>query len=99
MVESLIYALGAVAVVSVISLIGAFTLSINEKTLDRILRVVISFAAGTILGVVFFDLLPEAVELVHKSVTYLVVAGGFMVFFVLERTIYWFHGHWHVRGP
>jgi len=98
MVESLVYALGAVAVVSVVSLVGAFTISIDEKTLDRILRVVISFAAGTILGVAYFDLLPEATELVHESVRYIVIAGGFMAFFVLERTIYWFHGHGHARG-
>lgn len=98
MVESLLYALSAVAAVSVISLIGAFTISIDEKTLDRILGIVISFAAGTILGVAYFDLLPEATELVHESVRYLVVAGGFMSFFVLERTVYWFHGHGHVHG-
>lgn len=98
MFESLVYALVAVTVVSLLSLIGAFTISIDEKTLDRILRVVISFAAGTILGVAYFDLLPEATELVHESVRYLVVAGGFMAFFVLERTIYWFHGHGHLHG-
>jgi len=98
LVESLIYALGAVAAVSVLSLIGAFAISIDEKTLDRILSVVISFAAGTILGVVYFDLLAEATELVHESVRYLVIAGRFMAFFVLERTIHWFHGHGHVRG-
>jgi len=65
LVESLVYALGAVTALSLLSLIGAFTISIDEKTLDRILSVVISFAAGTILGVAYFDLLPEATELVH----------------------------------
>jgi len=98
LVESLVYALGAVMAISVISLIGAFTISLDEKTLDRILSVVISFSAGTILGVAYFDLLPEATALVDESIRYLVVAGGFMAFFVLERTIYWFHGHGHIRG-
>ena len=86
-------------VVSLISLVGAFTIALDEKTLDRILSVVISFSAGTILGVAYFDLLPEATALVDASVRYLVVVGGFMAFFVLERTIYWFHGHGHVHGP
>lgn len=98
MVESLVYALGAVMAISVISLLGAFTISLDEKTLDRILSVVISFSAGTILGVAYFDLLPEATELVDESIRYVVVAGGFMAFFVLERTIYWFHGHGHLHG-
>lgn len=88
----------SVAVVSLLSLVGIFAISMRENTLDKILFVLLSFSAGTILGTAYFDLLPEAVELFGEgqlgaAVTY--VTLGFLAFFFLERFIYWYHGHVH----
>lgn len=92
--DSLIYSLLAVTAVSLLSLIGIFAISLNEKKLDNILLILVSFAAGSILGAVYFDLLPEALELVEESVMFIYIALGFVGFF-LERFIYWYHGHAH----
>jgi zinc and cadmium transporter len=81
--------------VSLFSLSGIYALSLSEKTLHRILFIIISFSAGSIMGTVFFDLLPEAIELVNGEFVYIYVAFGFVLFFFLERFIYWYHGHGH----
>jgi len=52
----------AVAIVSLISLIGILTLGIKIAHLKKILIYVIAFSAGTMMGDVFFHLLPESVE-------------------------------------
>ena len=57
----------ATFIVSLFSLIGISALSLNEKTLHRILFVLVAFSAGSILGAAYFDLLPEAIELVEES--------------------------------
>jgi zinc and cadmium transporter len=86
----------AVALISLLSLVGVVAISLREATLDRVLFVLLSFSAGTILGTAFLDLLPEAVEVSgHLSLTALYLTLGFAGFFFLERFVYWFHGHVH----
>jgi len=87
----------ATLVVSMFSLSGIFALSLSEKTLHSILFFLVAFSAGTILGASLFDLLPEAIELLDESVVFVYVAVGYVAFFVLERFIYWYHGHGHHR--
>ncbi|MFA6097535.1 MAG: ZIP family metal transporter [Candidatus Paceibacterota bacterium] len=87
-----IYAIIAVSAVSVISLIGIFTLFVNDKTLNSIIPTMVSFAAGSLLGAAFFDVLPEAVETGGTGVfSYVLI--GMLIFFVLERYIHWHHCH------
>jgi len=93
--ESLLYSLTAVTIVSVTSLVGVFAISLDEKALDRILFMLMGFSAGSILGAAYFDLLPEAMELIGGAVGFLYLATGFVTFFFLERFIYWYHGHAH----
>jgi zinc and cadmium transporter len=82
--SNLLYAIASVAVVSVLSLVGILAISLKEVTLDRILLILLSFSAGSILGTAYLDLLPEAMELFGESqlptaVAYLVL--GFLGFF------------------
>jgi len=96
--SGLVYAILAVAVVSFLSLIGVFVISLKETTLDKILFVLLSFSAGSILGAAYLDLLPEAVEFVGEeqlSIVVIYVTLGFLGFFFLERFLYWYHGHVH----
>jgi len=96
--SELLNAVMAVGVVSLLSLIGIFAISLRKTTLDGILFFLLSFSAGSILGVAFLDLLPEAIELfgIEKiSVMIFYVTFGFLSFFFLERFVYWFHGHFH----
>jgi zinc transporter ZupT len=62
---------------------------------DR-LHLVLGFSAGAVLGVAFFDLIPEAAELMEKagSIAFAlaIVAIGFVAYMILDRTIAP-HGH------
>lgn len=95
MVSNQLTILLATGLVSLFSLSGIFALSLREDTLHRILFFLVAFSAGSILGASIFDLLPEAVELVDEEVVFIYIAMGFVAFFVLERFIYWYHGHGH----
>ena len=57
-----------------------------------------SFTAGVLLAVCFFDILPEAFKIISEnnlSITPFTIAivGGFIAFHVLEKTILIHHGH------
>ena len=93
--SSLINIIVATVVTSLFSLVGIYTLSLKEKTLDKILLVLVAFSAGSILGASYLDLLPEAIELVEESLVFLYITLGFILFFFLERFLYWYHGHPH----
>jgi len=93
--ESLFYSLLAVTVVSAISLIGIWAMALDERLLDRVLLLVIGFSTGSILGAAYFDLLPEALELVEGPAGFAYLTLGFVGFFFLGRFIHWYHGHAH----
>jgi zinc and cadmium transporter len=88
------YTLLSVILVSLVSLIGIFTLSIKIERLKKILIYLISFSAGALLGDVFIHLLPEIVEENGFEIsTSLGVLGGIAIFFVVEKIIHWRHCH------
>ncbi|MBU1000169.1 ZIP family metal transporter [Patescibacteria group bacterium] len=78
---------------SVVSLIGGILLLVKEKFAIKISHFLTSFAAGTMLGAAFFDLLPEAQKVGEdKADVFLWTLVGILVFFLLERFIH-HHGH------
>ena len=89
MVYELIYTILSVLVVSLISLIGIFTLSLKKEFLNKITLLLVGFAAGTLLGVVFLDLIQE-IEFESGPLFILI---GIILFFVIERFIHWHHCH------
>lgn len=78
---------------SVVSLIGGVVLLFKEKLVLKASHFFASFAAGTLLGAAFFDLLPEASEERGDTNIFLWTLIGILVFFLLERFIHWFHHH------
>ena len=88
---------------SVFSLIGGVFLLIKEKKTLKYSHFLSAFAAGTLLGTVFFDLFPEAVsesetiagETSFEANIFLWSLIGFLVFFLIERFIHWYHHHQH----
>jgi zinc and cadmium transporter len=91
---------------SVFSLIGGILLLYKEKTMLKYSHFLAAFAAGTLLGTVFFDLLPEAINEAEQVSSKLGITIniffwtllGFLSFFLLERFIHWFHHHQHDYG-
>lgn len=89
-----LYSLGSVFIVSLISLIGLFSIPINEKRLKDILIYFISFSAGALLGDTFIHLLPEAVY--DNGLTLpisLYILSGIGASFLMEKIICWRHCH------
>ena len=78
---------------SILSLIGGIILLLRKKSILNVAHLLISFAAGTLLGTAFFDLLPEAVGMTESSNVFLFTLGGILFFFILERFVHWFHSH------
>ncbi len=83
---------------SVASLIGGIFLLFNKKLVEKVSHLLISFAAGTLLGTAFFDLIPEALEESTPDVVMVSTLFGFLFFFILERFIHWIHHHPHAEG-
>ena len=88
------YTLISVILVSLISLIGVFTLSMDQKKLYRWLLLVVSFSAGTLLGDAFIHLIPESYDSnLESAFVSVYILAGILLFFVLEKAIHWRHCH------
>ena len=89
----LVWILSATAVVSLISLVGVLTIGVKSNVFDKILILLVAFAAGGLIGGAFLHLLPEAVEQCSCEIVFLYALIGFSVFFLMERYLYWRHCH------
>lgn len=79
---------------SIASLVGGLLLVSKEKLAIRISHFLAALAGGVFLGTVFFDLLPEAAEAAGENINIFPwVLAGIVGFFLLERSIHWFHHH------
>lgn len=84
--------------ISAISFVGALTLLLKERILNKILVWLVAFSAGALIGSAFLHLIPEAVKEVgfeEKAVfkIFLYLIFGFCIFYVLEEFIGWHHHH------
>ncbi len=77
---------------SIVSLTGGILLLFKKTIALQLSDYLSAFAAGTLLGTAFFDLLPEALRGgvdVGLVMTWTLV--GILIFFLLQRSIHWFH--------
>ena len=93
MSEVYLYTLASVLIVSAISLVGVFTLGINERWLKRALNYLIGFSAGALLGDVFIHVIPELSEVGFTPRIGMYFVAGIILFFLLEKYILWHHNH------
>jgi zinc and cadmium transporter len=92
--QAWLYTLISVLLISLVSFVGVFTLTLKLQTLKKILLLFVSFSAGTLLGGVFFQLIPEAIETQGiTSVVSFSIIFGIIFFFILEKIICWRHCH------
>lgn len=89
-----VLAIGSVLLVSLVSLAGAFTLSLGRARLERVMFLLVSFAVGAMLSGALLHLIPRAYEQLEDGalIGALVLAGVFG-FFVLEKFLHWRHHH------
>ena len=88
------YALGSVILISLISLVGVFFLGRDGNRLQNRLLILVSFAIGALTGDAFIHLIPQAFEDLGTGLsTSLLIIGGMLLFFGIEKIIRWRHCH------
>lgn len=90
-------ALLSVLIVSLISLIGVFSLPLSRKSLEKILIYFVSFSAGALFGDSFIHLLPQAAANGLTIRISLYVLSGIAISLFIEKVIHWHHCH-HSHG-
>jgi zinc and cadmium transporter len=78
---------------SAISIFAGAVLFLTKKRRDKAILLALPFGAGALLAAAFFDLLPESFELGEPRTLLLWALVGFITFFILVRTVGWFHHH------
>ncbi|MBK6806258.1 MAG: ZIP family metal transporter [Betaproteobacteria bacterium] len=73
------------------TLAAAFTLSLGPAWISRL----VSFAVGALLGAVFLEMLPHALEEGDAEHVMIVMLAGLLAFFLLEKLVLWRHSHGH----
>lgn len=91
--ENWILLLVAATLGSVVSLLGGLYLLYGKWGTTKLQRLAVPFAAGALLAAAFLDLLPEALVSHDIKAIMIVTLIGFLFFFVLERSLNWFHHH------
>ena len=70
---------------------AAGTLALHPSWISRL----VSFAVGALLGAVFLELLPHALETGSAERVMATVLVGLLAFFLLEKLVLWRHAHAH----
>jgi zinc and cadmium transporter len=81
--------------ISGVSLLGAAALVLRRETLQKLLFLLIAFAAGGLLGDAFLHIVPEVAESPSgfDRTASLSVVSGIVAFFILEKVLHWHHSH------
>ncbi len=89
---TLAYTIAAALAGGVLAVVAAaFTLALRASWVQRL----VSFAVGALLGAVFLELLPHALEEGSAERVMLTVLVGLLAFFLLEKLVLWRHSHGH----
>ena len=75
------------------TIVAAGTLVLHRSWISRI----VSFAVGALLGAVFLELLPQALETGNAERVMVTVLAGLLAFFALEKLVLWRHAHGHAE--
>jgi zinc and cadmium transporter len=70
---------------------AAGTLALHPSWISKL----VSFAVGALLGAVFLELLPHALETGSAEAVMTTVLVGLLLFFLLEKLVLWRHSHGH----
>jgi len=98
-VTTIALAVGSVVAVSLVSLVGLVTLSMDEARVRKLATFFVSFAVGALLGNAFIHLIPETFAGSVPDSTALgsslLILGGMMAFFIVEKLLRHSHGILH----
>ncbi len=91
MASALLYTLAATLAVSLVSFVGV--MSLPRQPRRGVTLVLVALAVGALLGDSLFHLLPEAFEEAGPTATPLLILGGLMLFYVVEKVLCHVHRH------
>ncbi|QVL51769.1 MAG: ZIP family metal transporter [Cyanobium sp. M30B3] len=94
--SSLGWILAGGLLMSMVAMVGALTLLLPARALQRLLMPLVSLAAGSLLGGALFHMLPEGMGAIGARAGSPYVAAGFSAFLALELFLQWHHSH---RNP
>jgi len=78
---------------SIIAMAGGILLLYKEAWAKKISLTLVSFAAGSLLGTAFFELIPKALESTPQRNAMIALVAGIVVLFMLEKVLRWYHCH------
>jgi zinc and cadmium transporter len=73
------------------TILAASTLRLSRQWVPPL----VSFAVGALLGAVFLELVPHALETGSPQTVMLTMLAGLLGFFLLEKLVLWRHAHGH----
>ena len=92
----LFYIIIATLIISLGALVGIFTLSLNEKFLNKILMSLVGLSSGAMLGGAFIHLLPEGIEAYEDPANFfLIILIALITYLLIEKVLHWRHCHKH----
>jgi zinc and cadmium transporter len=92
-VDEILLILGSVLLVSLVSLVGVMFLGLRQQFLARLLLGLVGFASGSLIGGAFLHLVPHSLETISSATVFQLTILGILLFFVLEKFLYWRHCH------
>ncbi len=91
--DVLVWIILATVIDSLVALVGAFSLGISDKTLSKIIFILVSFSTGALLSGGLLHLTAESLEKLSVFNSFLLLIVGFSFFFLMEKFLYWHHCH------
>lgn len=91
--KTLIWILLSTVIISVISLAGITTLALKERSLKKLILLLVALSAGTLIGGAFLHLIPESLLFYKSQTVFILVIAGFVLFFCVEHYMKWRHCH------
>jgi len=89
-----LYTLTSVVLVSCLSLVGIFFITVNDEKFRRMILYLVSFSTGALFGDAFVHIIPEVCRKYGFGIkASLAVLAGILAFFALEKFVQWHHCH------
>ncbi len=89
---TIVWIIGTTLLSGLLGMTAALLLLYRQRFAERATIILLSFAAGSMLGAVFFDLLPESLEIVGETALPFILLG-ILIFFLLEKGLLMHHHH------
>lgn len=83
----------ATIIISLLSLIGIFTIFMRKQTLHGVINYLVAFSIGGLIAGAFFNLIPESETTLGSQMTFIFVSIGLLIFFLIEKVLHWRHCH------